>query len=138
MRLRVAFAMPVRIFARHDSLELREHIGSNVGIPVLGNDHRGGGMRDEEIAQPASGPDFSKRMIDFVGDVDQLDARLCFDLEVDHIAILACSYFCAAHRSIVKSYVALIPRFKFSTESRSSSPWNRAISPGAKITGRNP
>jgi len=26
-------------------------------------------------------------------------------------------HFCAAHRSIVKSYVALIPRFKFSTDS---------------------
>src|SRR6202035_4043886 len=38
MRLRVAFAMPVTIFARHDSFELREHIGSHVGIPVLGND----------------------------------------------------------------------------------------------------
>ena len=76
MRLRVAFAMPVTIFARHNTFELREHIGSHVGIPVLGNDHRGGSMGDENVAQPAGRANFGKRMIYLVGDVDQLDPRL--------------------------------------------------------------
>src|SRR5579862_4165118 len=89
MRLRVAFAMPVTVFARHDTFELREHIGSHVGIPVLGNDHRGGGVRDEYVAQPAGRANFSQRIIDLVGDIDQLDARLGLYLYVDHAIIFA-------------------------------------------------
>src|ERR1700722_14274369 len=89
MRLRVAFAMPVTIFARHDTFELREHIGSHVGIPVLGNDHRGGRVCDEYVAQPAGRANFSQRVIDLVGDIDQLDAHLCLYFKIDHAIIFA-------------------------------------------------
>ena len=83
-----AYATLIAMLANHVSLSCAGPPCSHVGIPVLGNDHGGSGMRDEQVAQPARCADFSKRMIYLFGDVGQLHACFRLYFEFDQFSII--------------------------------------------------
>src|ERR1700730_8832286 len=89
MRLRIALCMAEVTLEWDQALEMTQQVGGHVRVPVFRDDHGGGGMGNEEIAQPAAHCALRDRMRDLAGDIDQLHALLRATPDLNHhVAIL--------------------------------------------------
>ena len=69
---------------RDQALEMAQHVGGDVGIPVFRHDHGGGGMGNEEVAEPAIHAALFNRTRDVTGDIDQLHALARTNPDIGH------------------------------------------------------
>src|SRR5216684_3406261 len=84
MRLRIALGMAEVTLEWDQALEMAQQVGGHVGIPVFRDDHGGGGMGNEEIAQTGAHHALRDRMRDLAGDIDQLHALLRANPNLNH------------------------------------------------------
>lgn len=84
MGLRIAFRMFIASLARHYLLKLLERVGSNVGVPILGNDNGRGSMGHEHITETITCAAFGHRPIHFGSDINNGKTLRGFNFEFDH------------------------------------------------------
>src|SRR5689334_6327291 len=84
MRLRIALGMLISGFARHHSLKLLEHVGRNIRVPILGNDHRCGRMRHEEITEAIADATLGHGLVNLGSDIDEIKPLWGLNFELDH------------------------------------------------------
>src|SRR2546428_2587486 len=102
--VRGTISLGVRVLrpARHGALQRREHVSLHVGVGVLVDEHRGGGVRDADCDDPVADLRAGDRGLDARRDVDRLFAllRRDADLLVPNTHAVATDSCCAAIRAI--------------------------------------
>lgn len=79
MGLRVSLAVTITRLTRDELFKTSKQIVRYVGVPVFGDDDRGGGMWNEDIAEPALEPTLSDPGLDLFGHIKQLG---CFSVVI--------------------------------------------------------